>query len=51
MSLTKIKDIKIFTIQEIEKKIIDLKIEILELKIKKATRQSVKNHILKQKKT
>lgn len=50
MSFTKIKDMKNLSLQEIEDKIQQIKIEILNLKIKAATRQTIKNHTFKHKK-
>lgn len=44
------KDIQDLTLQELEDKVKQLKIEILNLKIKVATRQTVKPHIFKHKK-
>lgn len=50
MAFTKIKSIQDLTRQEIEKRIIEIKKDILELKIKKSTRQSFKPHMFKHKK-
>nr|YP_009244617.1 ribosomal protein L29 [Agarophyton chilense]AMK96859.1 ribosomal protein L29 [Agarophyton chilense]ASP44753.1 50S ribosomal protein L29 [Agarophyton chilense]UAD84415.1 ribosomal protein L29 [Agarophyton chilense] len=50
MPLPKIKDIKHFTDKEIKEKIVELKQEIFDLKLKKATRQNVKPHLFKHKK-
>nr|YP_010197022.1 ribosomal protein L29 [Crassiphycus corneus]UAD84826.1 ribosomal protein L29 [Crassiphycus corneus] len=50
MPLPKFKNIKYLTINEIEEKIIKLKKEIFELKLKQATRQNVKPHLFKHKK-
>nr|YP_009774039.1 50S ribosomal protein L29 [Caulacanthus okamurae]QIZ74656.1 50S ribosomal protein L29 [Caulacanthus okamurae] len=49
MTLRKIKSIQELNIQEIDKNIIQTQREILELKIKKSTRQSIKNHTFKHK--
>nr|YP_009732348.1 50S ribosomal protein L29 [Gracilaria textorii]QHS71022.1 50S ribosomal protein L29 [Gracilaria textorii] len=50
MALPKIKDIKHLTNSEIHKKIIELKKEIFELKLKQTTRQNIKPHLFKHKK-
>nr|YP_010196408.1 ribosomal protein L29 [Gracilaria cearensis]UAD83805.1 ribosomal protein L29 [Gracilaria cearensis] len=50
MTLPKFKHIKHLTRSEIQKKIIELKKEIFELKIKQATRQNIKPHLFKHKK-
>ena len=47
MSLSKIQDFDNLTIKEIENKISKLKIEILNFKIQKATRQNIKPHVFK----
>nr|YP_010904116.1 ribosomal protein L29 [Caulacanthus ustulatus]WCH57367.1 ribosomal protein L29 [Caulacanthus ustulatus] len=49
MTLKKMKSIQKLSIEEIDSYIIKTKKEILELKIKKSTRQSIKNHIFKHK--
>nr|QCI07470.1 ribosomal protein L29 [Leiomenia cribrosa] len=50
MSFSKIKEIENLNYKEIDEKIIEVKKEIFNLKLKKATRQSVKTHLFKQKK-
>nr|YP_009296349.1 ribosomal protein L29 [Sebdenia flabellata]AOM65284.1 ribosomal protein L29 [Sebdenia flabellata] len=50
MSLLKIKNIQNLSSEEINKKIINLKKEILHLKLKIATKQNIKPHIFKYKK-
>nr|YP_063599.1 ribosomal protein L29 [Gracilaria tenuistipitata var. liui]Q6B8W1.1 RecName: Full=Large ribosomal subunit protein uL29c; AltName: Full=50S ribosomal protein L29, chloroplastic [Gracilaria tenuistipitata var. liui]AAT79674.1 50S ribosomal protein L29 [Gracilaria tenuistipitata var. liui] len=50
MPLPKIQDIQDFTDKEIEEKIIKLKKEIFDLKLKQATRQNVRSHLFKHKK-
>nr|QCI09146.1 ribosomal protein L29 [Inkyuleea mariana] len=50
MSLNKKDIFKTLELPEIQKKILELKIEILQLKIKKATKQNIKPHIFKYKK-
>nr|YP_010198042.1 ribosomal protein L29 [Gracilaria multipartita]UAD86458.1 ribosomal protein L29 [Gracilaria multipartita] len=50
MALPKFKDIKHLTGSEIQKKIIELKKEIFELKLKQTTRQNIKPHLFKHKK-
>nr|AOM64673.1 ribosomal protein L29 [Riquetophycus sp.] len=50
MSFTVIQDIENLTLEEIEEKINCLKIEIINLNIKKATRQNIQPHIFKHKK-
>lgn len=50
MAFTKIKNMRTLTSQEIKQKIIELKKELFQLEIKKATRQSFKSHIFKHKK-
>nr|UAD87858.1 ribosomal protein L29 [Gracilaria textorii] len=50
MPLPKFKDIKHLTNSEIRKKIIELKKEIFELKLKQTTRQTIKPHLFKHKK-
>nr|YP_009509324.1 ribosomal protein L29 [Gracilaria vermiculophylla]AXI96974.1 ribosomal protein L29 [Gracilaria vermiculophylla]QXU75178.1 ribosomal protein L29 [Gracilaria vermiculophylla]WDZ68049.1 ribosomal protein L29 [Gracilaria vermiculophylla] len=50
MPLPKIQDIKELTQQEIKKKIIELKKEIFDLKLKRSTRQNIKPHLFKHKK-
>uniref|UniRef100_A0AAU7YRI7 Large ribosomal subunit protein uL29c n=1 Tax=Gracilaria hainanensis TaxID=2871843 RepID=A0AAU7YRI7_9FLOR len=50
MSLPKFKNIKYLTPNEIQEKIIEIKKEIFELKLKQATRQNIKPHLFKHKK-
>nr|YP_009732288.1 50S ribosomal protein L29 [Gracilaria spinulosa]QHS70820.1 50S ribosomal protein L29 [Gracilaria spinulosa] len=50
MALPKIKDIKHLKNSEIQKKIVELKKEIFELKLKQTTRQNIKPHLFKHKK-
>lgn len=50
MSFSNIKAIRKLNIDEIEKKITEIKIEILKLNIQKAARQKIKPHIFKHKK-
>nr|YP_010197633.1 ribosomal protein L29 [Gracilaria flabelliformis subsp. simplex]UAD86049.1 ribosomal protein L29 [Gracilaria flabelliformis subsp. simplex] len=50
MALPKIKDIKHLTDSEIQKKIIEIKKEIFDLKLKQTTRQNIKSHLFKHKK-
>nr|YP_009346813.1 50S ribosomal protein L29 [Gracilaria firma]APR74348.1 50S ribosomal protein L29 [Gracilaria firma] len=50
MPLTKFQTIKHLTNNEIEEKIIKLKKELFNLKLKKATRQTIKPHLFKHKK-
>nr|YP_010195584.1 ribosomal protein L29 [Gracilaria baiana]UAD82981.1 ribosomal protein L29 [Gracilaria baiana] len=50
MPLPKFKDIKHLTRSEIQKKIIELKKEIFQLKLKQTTRQNIKPHLFKHKK-
>nr|YP_010198656.1 ribosomal protein L29 [Gracilaria pacifica]UAD87072.1 ribosomal protein L29 [Gracilaria pacifica] len=50
MSLPKFKNIKNLTHNEIQEKVIELKKEIFELKLKQATRQNIKPHLFKHKK-
>lgn len=50
MSFTNIQNLSFLSIQEIEEKVNDLKTEIINLNIQKATRQNIKPHIFKHKK-
>ena len=50
MSLPKINDIRHLNNDEIEQRTIELKIEILNLKIKQITQQDIKTHLFKHKK-
>lgn len=50
MSFQNISSIQHLPKEEIQKKIVHLKKEILELKIRKSTRQTVENHVFKHKK-
>nr|YP_009510892.1 ribosomal protein L29 [Gracilaria gracilis]AXI96565.1 ribosomal protein L29 [Gracilaria gracilis] len=50
MPLPKFKNIANLTHNEIQEKIIKLKKEIFELKLKQATRQNIKPHLFKHKK-
>nr|YP_009510688.1 ribosomal protein L29 [Gracilaria ferox]AXI96361.1 ribosomal protein L29 [Gracilaria ferox]UAD85845.1 ribosomal protein L29 [Gracilaria ferox] len=50
MPLPKFKDIQNLTNSDIQKKIIELKKEIFELKLKQTTRQNIKPHLFKHKK-
>nr|QOS04570.1 50S ribosomal protein L29 [Sarcopeltis skottsbergii] len=50
MAFTKINSMQNLTTQKIEDRIIEIKKDLLQLKIKKATRQSFKSHIFKHKK-
>nr|YP_010903517.1 ribosomal protein L29 [Hypnea cryptica]WCH55970.1 ribosomal protein L29 [Hypnea cryptica] len=50
MGFNKIKDLQTLNIEEIDKNIFKLKKEILDLQIKKFTKQSIKNHEFKHKK-
>ncbi|KAI0556440.1 60S ribosomal protein L29 (chloroplast) [Gracilaria domingensis] len=50
MPLSKFKDIQHLTRSEIQKKIIELKKEIFQLKLKQTTRQNIKPHLFKHKK-
>ncbi|CCP38127.1 50S ribosomal protein L29 (plastid) [Chondrus crispus] len=49
MAFTKINNIQDLTNEKIEARIIEIKKDLLQLKIKKATRQSFKPHIFKHK--
>nr|WCH56368.1 ribosomal protein L29 [Hypnea sp.] len=50
MAFTKINDFQNLTIKKIDEKIFDIKKEILNLEIQKSTKQSIKNHLFKNKK-
>nr|YP_010199032.1 ribosomal protein L29 [Hydropuntia urvillei]UAD88481.1 ribosomal protein L29 [Hydropuntia urvillei] len=50
MSLPQIQEINNLTHNEIEEKIVKLKKEIFELKLKQATKQNIKSHLFKHKK-
>ena len=50
MSFSKIDDIKNLTYKDLEEQIIEVKREIFDLKIKKATRQDIKPHLFKHQK-
>nr|YP_009019607.1 50S ribosomal protein L29 [Gracilaria salicornia]AHH24575.1 50S ribosomal protein L29 [Gracilaria salicornia]UAD87653.1 ribosomal protein L29 [Gracilaria salicornia] len=50
MSLPKFNNIKDLKQNEIQEKIIELKKEIFELKLKQATKQNIKTHLFKHKK-
>ena len=49
MSLSKNKNLQELNIEDIQNRIINIKKEIIELNIKKATKQNIKSHILKNK--
>lgn len=50
MSLPKINDIQQLTNKQVEARIIELKKEILKLKIQRATQQNIKTHLFKHRK-
>lgn len=50
MGFTKMSDIKELTREEIENRITELKIEILQSKIRRSTRQNIKPHTFKHQK-
>ena len=50
MAFSKITDIQELSTEQIEEKILEIKKDLIDLKIKQVTKQSIKSHIFKHKK-